>query len=441
MFRLSFTAPQPPRNKMAIRNLGKQQLLQRMHQAVQGQLQGSALGRMHWTPPTIQNVPLQQQAEAAATFNGRVQPQILPLLQTGAFLAGANQLIQTDMVNKWTAGTRDAKQRARLNVRDYLISVGLYDTFFPAAHLPPPANTESHRRHQERALSSYALLRIMQGQTCAGALQYVSHVRTWYNTLWEQPFGNVGTQAHPSTTSQFVTSLKKYFPDHATDDDNRLPVTWLMVTQFVTASRQERRPDMGVLIAVCYAGLYRMGEMTSTTASPFNAATEVTEDDLHFLPSFWNADRVVIHLGATKADQFGVKARFNQRMLPVDSNKDFCPGHLLRSMLAHRHKVEHGSEPHLHNTPLFQDNIGAQLKRATTITFMRRTLRNLNYPNEQIMRISGHSPRIGGATALFQIRADPEVFKRLGGWCSDAYRTYIRVRQRDLMEYARDICK
>jgi hypothetical protein len=281
----------------------------------------------------------------------------------------------------------------------------------------------------------------MQGQTCSGALQYVSHVRTWYATLWEQPFGNVGTQAHPSTTSQFVTSLQRFFPQQTTDDDNRLPVTWQMVTQFVTASRGERRHDMGVLIAVCYAGLYRMGEMTSTTKSPFNTATEVTEDDVHFLPSFWNADRVVIHLGATKADQSGVKARFNQRMLPVDSTNEFCPGNLLRNLIATRHGASYGTDPTLSNTPLFQDSIGAQLKRATVITFMRRTLRHLAYPEDQVMRISGHSPRIGGATALFQIRADPEVFKRLGGWCSDAYRTYIRVRQRDLMEYARDICK
>jgi hypothetical protein len=84
-----------------------------------------------------------------------------------------------------------------------------------------------------------------------------------------------------------------------------------MVKGFVAAGKAQNLENMGVLIAVCYGGLYRMGELSSTSSKPFNPDTEVCEADLHFEPDFWNATRVVINLGPTKADQQGKKASFN----------------------------------------------------------------------------------------------------------------------------------
>ena len=51
-----------------------------------------------------------------------------------------------------------------------------------------------------------------------------------------------------------------------------------------------------------------------------------------------------------------------------------------------------------------------------------------------------HSCRIGGATALFQLGATPEVFKHLGGWSSDAHEICLQVQQADLMKCARSMC-
>ena len=49
-------------------------------------------------------------------------------------------------------------------------------------------------------------------------------------------------------------------------------------------------------------------------------------------------------------------------------------------------------------------------------TFERQTRR----------RISSHSLRIGGATALFAAGADPIHIRTMGRWSSDCYRLYVR---------------
>ena len=394
---------------------------------------------MVWVPDSEHYNATIQDARAACTYNGRVQQSLLPFFTSGNFHTGANHMVAKDVVRKWTAGTRDSKLRAVGHFLAYLRAVGTLATFFPTdarTHLDRP----HHRQHQERALSCFTLMRIMAGQTCTGALTYVSHVRTWYTTLWELPFGNVGTQSRPSVTSQYVNSLRAFFPERDTDDTSRLPVTWPMVKMFVSAAQSLDCEDFGVLIAVCYAGLYRMGELSCTNSLPFDPNVEVTEADLSFLPSFQEPDRVVIHLGPTKADQQGSKARKNQRMLPVNSSDPYCPGNLLRRLLQRRHRLTAIATPKLTLSPLFQSKTGGQLRRDIVVKFMRRTLKQQGYLPNQLMRYSGHSMRIGGATRLFQLNADPEIFKRLGGWSSDAYKVYIRVQQQQLMEYSRKIC-
>jgi hypothetical protein len=238
-----------------------------------------------------------------------------------------------------------------------------------------------------------------------------------------------------------VNSLRSFFPERDTDDTARLPVTWNMVKMFLTAARLLQQEDAGVLIAVCYAGLYRMGELSCTRSLPFNPDTEVTEADLSFLPSFIDPNRVVIHIGPTKADQHGSKAKRNQRMLPVNVSNPFCPGNLLRCLLQRRYNSAAGVTPQLSLRPLFQNKSGGHLRRDAVVALMRRILKQKGYTPQNVMRYSGHSMRIGGATRLFQLNADPEIFKRLGGWSSDAWKVYIRVQQEQLMDYSRKICQ
>jgi len=213
-----------------------------------------------------------------------------------------------------------------------------------------------------------------------------------------------------------------------------------MVSIFITAQGPTTTVSWGICAAVAFVGLYRLGELCSTEQRPFNPATDLSETDLQFLPSFWVANRVILHLGPTKADKFGDRARANQRLLPVDASNPKSPGLLLKHMLIHRHNLHRSQEPVFRSAPLFQDANGGHLKSRFVIANMKRELIAANYPPTDVIRITGHSLRIGGATRLFQLQASPEVLKRLGGWSSQAYRTYIRIQQDDLMQFSRRIC-
>ena len=198
--------------------------------------------------------------------------------------------------------------------------------------------------------------------------------------------------------------------------------------------------DAGTAISTAYAGLFRMGELTSTDANPFDHQEELCESSLVFEPTFWTARSVTIKLGKTKADQEGVRDKQRPRMLPID-DEEGSPGRAIRNMLAARHHVRFGQEPTLRPVPLFQNGKGGHLSRDAVLNFMRDTLRLAGYEEHRRAQFGTHSCRIGGATRLFQIGATPDVFKHLGGWASEAYREYIRIQQMDLMDFSRRICQ
>jgi hypothetical protein len=218
------------------------------------------------------------------------------------------------------------------------------------------------------------------------------------------------------------------------------PVTWQMIVLFTTEQRPSPSANWGVCAAVAFAGLYRLGELCSTEQRPFDPTIDLCESDLQFFPSFWVASKVIINLGPTKADKFGDRARANQRLLPVDDNNHKSPGSLLKQMLIRRHDLHMTQEPIFRSVPLFQDANGGHMKSRFVIANMKRVLIAAQFPPTEVSRITGHSLRIGGATRLFQLQASPEVLKRLGGWSSQAYRTYIRLQQEDLMQFSRRMC-
>ena len=119
--------------------------------------------------------------------------------------------------------------------------------------------------------------------------------------------------------------MSSYFPKRESTDTRRDPVTWNMVKMFVQAAKTRKWWDIGVVIAVAFAALLRMGEATNGNGLPFNVVDDLAEKHVLFLPTFWEADRVVITLGRTKTDQSGKKAVQRPRVIPVDS-KAGTPG-------------------------------------------------------------------------------------------------------------------
>ena len=417
---------------------GKAALGKRLRDVQRGNSQGSVLGSMRSVPMTAPHIPTTLQANAASCYNGTVQHDVAKLIMEGNFLQSTAKMVSTDIVSKWTDSTVGAKARAVKLFMSFLEATGQRETFFPEDTKEIPKSA-SRRREEEFALCGFAILRVMAGQQPDGAEGYVSHVRTWYRTLWSDEFGLVGTKQTASITSQFLKRMRKFFPARDSHDTKRAPVTWPMIQMFMATARADDYNDAGVACAVAFAGLFRMGELTSTENRLFDPMRDLCESDLSFRPDFWNATEVIVQLRATKADQTGQKARLRPRFLPVDDNLN-SPGKLLRDLSVRRHNTQFGVEPVWANTPLFREKEGGQLKRNTVMSFIRRTLSSAGFTDSQCKEYGTHSCRIGGATRLFQLGALPEVIQHLGGWSSEAYKEYVWIQQSDLMAFTRKIC-
>jgi len=235
-----------------------------------------------------------------------------------------------------------------------------------------------------------------------------------------------------------LRGMKKHFDHERTLEAKREPITWEMVKTMYQERHRNKGGDEGVAIGIAYAGLYRMGELTSTTKRPFDASKDLSEKHVLFKPSFWNATTVQIQIGTSKADKDGRKDALRPRVLTVTDND---PGTWLRDMLARRWNLPKGMEPSPTSMPLFQSANGNHLTQDKVLLYMRRTLAKMGYTKAQQQKYGTHSCRIGGATRLFQIGASMEVVQELGGWSSDARKLYVRMQRDHLIKFSLEMCR
>ena len=368
------------------------------------------------------------------------------ILMTGKFEGTANVVVAEDIINKWAKNTQTGKEIAVRAYRDYLLCVGTTEDFLPSDG-SVPVKTDLHLLREERSLCNFAMIRVMSGQKISGVAVYISHFRTWYRTVYDAPYGKVGKKGEGSSiTSQYLKGMESALPtEMELEDERREPVTWELAKMFMENAEyrlqggERKYMDAGVATMVAYAGLFRMGELTSTNSDPFNPDEDLCEANLVFEPTFWTAKRVEIRIGSTKADQSGIRDKDKPRGLPIDPSP-FSPGRILRDMLAKRHGCRRGVEPLLGKRPLFQNGRGGQLTRDGVLTFMRAAMKGAGVPEARRLRFGTHSCRIGGATRLFQLGATPDVFRNMGGWVSDAWKLYVRMGQEDLMQFTRKMC-
>jgi hypothetical protein len=275
-------------------------------------------------------------------------------------------------------------------------------------------------------------MRIMAGQSPMGALQYVSHVRTSYKHIWRVPLGIPGDRDGMSYTSEVVKSLVPVSEfNTGTDDKKRFPISKDLLALLVQRALSTANLPMAAVMALAWGGLFRMGELTATD-KPFQPAIHIAESDLTFLPDFWDATRVVIREGPSKADQTGAKRRANPRVLPVNDSL-ICAGRLLRWMLQQRYHLHRPSAPapvFCSRTPLFIWPSKLWLTERQVLDFTRRQLRSAGFPSDDY---GTHSFRIGGFNRLFMMGVPIELIKRIGGWSSDAWKAYIRFQQAECL--------
>ena len=196
-----------------------------------------------------------------------------------------------------------------------------------------------------------------------------------------------------------------------------LPVTpgIMLKLQEVCISGQLSDYDSRLLWAACclgYFGFLRSGEFTlpdlSTPPSIFASDLEV---DSHHNPSI-----VRVRLRRAKTDPFGEGVS----IYVGRTGTSLCPVSALLNLMAVRPQSE---------GPLFVHEDSSPLTRSR---FVHLTKHALRLANIDATGYSGHSFRIGAATAAAAAGIPAYYIKMLGRWQSEAYYSYIRTPRESL---------
>lgn len=427
------TLPLPIHTVSWKRNSTHDKIWKRWNEVKMGENNHTKMGMTEWNT-SVHHIPRDEDIHQACGVNGKVDTRLIEAMQEGTFAKITGQMAAEDISRQWSEKTIDDKMRAVKAMFAFLKATGRMTRFFPDDEIVTTYPTE-----EEKVLSEFAVMRILAGNGTATAAAMVSHVRTYARVMLNREFGKAGTMQHKSTTSQVIKGMSRYFNKEKQVDEKRRPLTWQLVKMMYDEGRRTSKTNEGVAIAIAYAGLYRMGELTSSASGnrPFNQTTDLAETHLLFTPTFWTAQTVTIYIGGSKADQDGTKDAVRPRVLPTTGN---TPGRWLRDLLAQRHNLPIGEDPVLKNEPLFLNGKGGHLSQTQVLAHMRRTLDKAGFTKSQQLKYGTHSARIGGATALFKNGATMDVIKELGGWSSDAYKVYVRVQRDDMLKYSHLMC-
>ena len=169
--------------------------------------------------------------------------------------------------------------------------------------------------------------------------------------------------------------------------------------------------------STCFFGFFRAGEITVPTASAFDPAVHLSWGDVSI-----SSERQVVRiiLKRSKTDQFG---RGTQVYLGATGD-ELCPVRALQSYV-----VVRGTSP----GAFFRSAVGTPLTKARFVDQVRSALARAGIPTSGY---SGHSFRIGAATAASQAGIPDSTIQALGRWSSSAFLRYIRPAREQLAQYS-----
>ena len=205
----------------------------------------------------------------------------------------------------------------------------------------------------------------------------------------------------------------------------RLPITPPILRLLLPPRHQSATYDQHLLWAaasVCFFGFFRAGEITVPTAPAFDQAVHLTWGDV----SISEDGRVLrVFLKRSKTDQYG-------RGIEVfigATNDDLCPVRAVTSYVSLR-----GPEP----GTFFRHADGTPLTKARFVELVRSALIRAGV---SVRGYSGHSFRIGAATAAAQAGVPDSVIQALGRWASQAFLQYIRTPRSHLAQYSASLTR
>lgn len=199
-----------------------------------------------------------------------------------------------------------------------------------------------------------------------------------------------------------------------TQSKKRLPITPDILQKLRESwEKDDHNHDHIMLWAACctcFFGFLRSGEVTVPSSREYDPEGHLSEGYIA-LDSQRNPSVVRVHIKAAKTDPFrqGVYV-----FLGKTGNK-LCPVVAVAAYL-----VVRGRQP----GPFFLFRSGSLLSRELLVKHIREAL--LPY-GVDVKKYSGHSFRIGAATAAAAMGVEDSMIKTLGRWQSSAYQTYVRI--------------
>ena len=180
---------------------------------------------------------------------------------------------------------------------------------------------------------------------------------------------------------------------------------------------------MNLAIPLCYFGFLRAGEITVPSESAYDKGAHLNYGDVA-VDSKAAPKILRVSIKASKTDPF----RQGVDVFVGRTGNEICPVAAVLAFMAKR-----GSKEGL----LFKFEDGRMLTRDRFVSHVRAALTSAGVDPAPY---SGHSFRIGAATAAGSSGLSPVMIKMLGRWESSAYLLYIKTPRHLLAEVSSKIC-
>ena len=235
---------------------------------------------------------------------------------------------------------------------------------------------------------------------------YISALR-YYNIRAGHP--NPSPDSYPRLT-YILKGIHRDNPEH--QSKHRLPVTMDILRHLHRVwSKPPITHDKTMLWAACCLGFFgflRAGEFTYTQNSLDGYCLSAADISIN---SRSNPQLLTVHLKQSKTDPYGSGCRIYLGR----TNTIPCPVSAILSYLSYRPST---------SGPLFILQDGTPLSRPKLVSSLREALSKAGI---NASHYSGHSFRIGAATAAAQAGYSDSFIQTLGRWKSSSFITYIRT--------------
>ena len=222
---------------------------------------------------------------------------------------------------------------------------------------------------------------------------------------------------------QVLKGIRRHRAEEGAPAMERKPVTPEVLEKLKGSWQKNPGFDSTMLwaaVCICYFRCCRAGEILALERGPFIPGVHLTFRDV-VVDDLDKPRRIKVRIKASKTDPFrkGVDVHLGW------TGQSLCP---VSALLAYMVRKKEGQGP------LFRFVDGRPLTRPLLVEAVRVALENVGASSAGI---SGHSFRIGAATAAAEGGAEDSIIKDLGRWKSNAFLRYVRRDRSKLAEMSK----